>query len=120
MADLLAAIAMDMEKLDRNNLKAVRQLVTKYSDKLHKNNGVMVELKQIVVSGLGRLPGFEMQDLTESDHKEKIIFCDEVLTVLNRVEPGLTLGRGLMLFEMHSSLVMVRTIFATADYYSTL
>ena len=120
VAELLAAIAMDMEKLDRNNLKAVRQLVTKYSDKLHKNNGVMVELKQIVVSGLGRLPGFEMQDLTESDHKEKIIFCDEVLTVLNRVEPGLTLGRGLMLFEMHSSLVMVRTIFATADYYSTL
>ena len=69
----------------------------------------MVELKQIVVSGLGRLPGFEMQDLTEADHKEKIIFCDEVLSVLNRVEPGVSLGRGLMLFEMHSSLVMVRT-----------
>jgi len=107
VGELLAGIAVDMERLDRNNLKAVRQVVNKYSDKLHKNNGVMVELKQIVVSGLGRLPGFEMQDLTESDHKEKIIFCDEVLTVLNRVEPGLTLGRGLMLFEMHSSLVMV-------------
>ena len=107
VSELLAGITVDMERLDRNNLKAVRQVVNKYSDKLHKNNGVMVELKQIVVSGLGRLPGFEMQDLTESDHKEKIIFCDEVLTVLNRVEPGLTLGRGLMLFEMHSSLVMV-------------
>ena len=109
VAGMLAGIATDMEKLDRNNLKAVRQLVTKCSEQLHKNNGVMVELKQIVVSGLGRLPGFEMQDLTESDHKEKIIFCDEVLTVLNRVEPGVSLGRGLMLFEMHSSLVMVRT-----------
>ena len=109
VAGMLAGIATDMEKLDRNNLKAVRQLVAKCSDQLHKNNGVMVELKQIVVSGLGRLPGFEMQDLTEADHKEKIIFCDEVLSVLNRVEPGVSLGRGLMLFEMHSSLVMVRT-----------
>merc|ERR1712130_296100 len=106
VSELLTSITIDMERLDRNNLKAVRQVVSKYSDKLHKNNRVMVELKQIVVSGLGRLPGYEMQDLTESDHKEKIIFCDEVLTVLNRVEPVLTLGRGLMLFEMHSSLVM--------------
>lgn len=108
VAALLATVAADMEQLDRNNMKAVKQLLTKFSALLHKNNGVLVELKQILVSGIGRLPGFEMQDLREADHKEKIVLCDEVLTVLNKVEPGLSLGRGLMLFELHSSVVMVR------------
>ena len=104
---LLDEVAKDMEELDRNSMKAIRQLISKYSGKLHKNNGVVVELKQILIAGFGRLPGHTMNDLKESDHKEKIVLCHDVLTVLNKVEPGLALGRGLMLFELHSSLVMV-------------
>eukprot|EP00091_Calanus_sinicus_P025564 TRINITY_DN9801_c0_g1_i1.p1 TRINITY_DN9801_c0_g1~~TRINITY_DN9801_c0_g1_i1.p1 ORF type:complete len:119 (+),score=34.71 TRINITY_DN9801_c0_g1_i1:100-456(+) len=56
---------------------------------------------------MGRLPGYEMEDLKESDHKQKVLLCQEVLDVLDIVEPGITLGRGLMMFELHSSSVMV-------------
>jgi len=105
--NLLKSLQKDTETLDRNDMKAVKNIFNKYSGKLHKNHGVLTELKQYLISGMGRLPGYEMEDLKESDHKQKIILCQEVLDVLEIVEPGLTLGRGLMMFELHSSLVMV-------------
>jgi len=104
---LLKGLAKDTENLDRNDMKAVKNIYNKYAGKLYKNHGVLTELKQYIISGLGRLPGYEMDDLKESDHKQKILLCQEVLEVLDIVEPGLTLGRGLMMFELHSSLVMV-------------
>ena len=95
-----------------NNIKSKvweidKNIYEKYRGKLHKNHGVLTELKQFIVSGLGRLPGYEMENLKESDHKQKIILCQEVLDVLDIVEPCVNLGRGLMMFELHSSLVMV-------------
>jgi hypothetical protein len=105
---LLDGVAADMEQLDRNDLRAVRKLLVQHTGLLHRNHGMMVDIKQMIISGLGRMPGFLMHELKESDHKEKIVLCNEVLTVLNRVDPGFSLGRGLMLFELHSSLVMVR------------
>eukprot|EP00092_Neocalanus_flemingeri_P021681 GFUD01023519.1.p1 GENE.GFUD01023519.1~~GFUD01023519.1.p1 ORF type:complete len:518 (-),score=116.80 GFUD01023519.1:53-1606(-) len=104
---LLKSLQKDIEGLDRNDMAAVKNIVTKYAGKLHKNHGVLTELKQYLISGMGRLPGYEMEDLKESDHKQKILLCQEVLEVLDKVEPGLSLGRGLMMFELHSSLVMV-------------
>ena len=104
---LLKGLQKETENLDRNDMKAVKKVFNRYSGKLYKNHGVLTELKQYIISGLGRLPGYEMEDLKESDHKQKIILCQEVLEVLDIVEPGLTLGRGLMMFELHSSLVMV-------------
>ena len=48
-----------------------------------------------------------MDDLKEWDHRQKVLLCQEALDVLDIVEPGMTIGRGLMMFELHSSLVMV-------------
>ena len=88
-------------------MKAVKDIFKKYAGKLHKNHGVLTELKQYLISGMGRLPGYEMDDLKESDHRQKVLLCQEALDVLDIVEPGMSLGRGLMMFELHSSLVMV-------------
>ena len=116
--ELLADIVRDMETLNKNNIKEVKDLLTKYSTLLYKNNGVMVELKQIVISGMGRLPGYQMHEMKEAQHKEKILLCHDVLSVLNKIEPGMTLGRGLMLFELHSSLVMVSSLVILAPRLS--
>jgi len=110
VGELVRGLQREMEELDRNNMKQVRGLIAKYEGKLHKNHGLLTELKQFVISGLGRLPGFQMEDLREADHKQKVVLCNEVLAVLNKVDPGLSLGRGLMMFELHSSLVVVANL----------
>jgi len=107
VVNLIKTFQMDFAECDKGNVKDVRNLLKKYSSKMHKNHGMLCELKQILISGYGRMPGFEAQDLKEADHRQKMIWCHEVLEVLEKVEPGLTLGRGLLMFELHTSLVMV-------------
>ena len=48
-----------------------------------------------------------MEELSEADLKLKMLMCQQLLQVLDIVSPGLTLGRGLIMFELHSVLVMV-------------
>ena len=72
---------------------------------LYRDHGVLTECKQLVISGLGRLPGYSMEQLGEREHRTKVTLCREVLSVLDKVEPGISLGRGLIMFELHSSLV---------------
>ena len=63
-----------------------------------RNHGVLTELKQVLCSGYGRLPGYEVQDMREGDHRQKLAWCQEVLETLDKVAPGLTLGRGKHIF----------------------
>ena len=37
----------------------------------------------------------------------KVVACQQLLGLLDTVSPGLSLGRGLVLYELHSALVMV-------------
>ena len=104
---ILKELQRETAGLNSNNLKEVMRVHSKFSPYLHPNHGVLTELKQYLISGLGRLPGYSMTELKESDHLQKICLCKSVLEVLDIVDPGLSLGRGLMLYELHSSLVSV-------------
>jgi len=105
--NILRELQKDTAGLNSNNLKEVMRVLNKFSQFLHPNHGVLTELKQFLISGLGRLPGYAVAELKESDHLQKINLCKQVLEVLDVVDPGLSLGRGLMLFELHSTLVLV-------------
>lgn len=48
-----------------------------------------------------------MEEMNEGDIRLKILICQQLLSVLDIVSPGLTLGRGLILFELHSVIVMM-------------
>jgi len=106
----LKAVDNDLEKVDRNNMKDLKKILNKYKQKLYKNHGILTEIKQMIASGYGRLPDYQMEDMREADHQYKILLCQEILAVQDIVEPGLTIGRGLILFELHSCLVMVANI----------
>jgi len=102
---ILKELQRETAGLNSNNLKEVMRVLSKFSPYLHPHHGVLTELKQYLVSGLGRLPGYTMADLSQSDQVQKLVLCRQVLEVLDIVDPGLSLGRGLMLYELHSTLV---------------
>ena len=134
----------DTAALDKSDLPAIQvggglelgfptavlqAVLERYTGLLHPHHGVLTELRQLLVSGLGRLPGYTMDRLPESMIRAKLNLCTQVvnnidfrngmsghqnpkpssnaqvLTVLDKVDPGLSLGRGLVLFELHSVLV---------------
>ena len=59
---------------------------------------------------LGRAAGFSMEEMGEDDIKLKIVLCQQLLEVQDIINPGLTLGRGLILYELHSALVMLANL----------
>ena len=67
-------------------------------------------LETLFYPGLGRAPGYTMEELSEDDIKLKILMCQQLLEVQDIVNPGLTLGRGLILYELHSAVVMIANL----------
>ncbi|XP_023349723.1 protein msta isoform X2 [Eurytemora carolleeae] len=106
----LKCLSRDTESLDKNNMKDLKRLINKYESKLHRQNGLLADLKQMLISGYGRLPGFQVEDMNEADHKLKLRLVHEVLGALDIVDPGLSLGRGLLLFELHTTLVILSNL----------
>ena len=51
-----------------------------------------------------------MEEMGEDDIKLKIVLCQQLLEVQDIINPGLTLGRGLILYELHSALVMLANL----------
>jgi len=103
--ELVEGLQQQLDSLDKNDMKAVLTFMEKCKAVLYRDHGILTECKQIVISGIGRLPGYSMEQLGEKEHRTKVTLCREVLNVLDKVDPGISLGRGLIMFELHSSLV---------------
>jgi len=110
VAEILRSVRAEADNLNRADVPSLKALVKNLSKKLHRNHSIMIELKQLLVSGLGRAPGFTMEEMGEEDIRLKILLCQQLLEVQDIVSPGLTLGRGLLLYELHSALVMLANL----------
>ena len=129
LADILRSVRAEADNLNKTDVTSLKALVKRLSRKLHRNHSIMIELKQLLVSGrfiqpsvavlevltshlvgLGRAPGYSMEEMGEDDIKLKIVLCQQLLEVQDIINPGLTLGRGLLLYELHSALVMLANL----------
>ena len=105
--DMMRGLEREAEGFRKDDINKLKSLIKFYSSRLHRNHTLLVELKQFLVSALGRVPGHSMEELGEADLRLKLLLCQQLLSVLDLVSPGLSLGRGLILFELHSVLVMI-------------
>ncbi len=58
----------------------------------------------------GRAPGYEMPHLTETDLERKRDHCEAALSVLDAVEPGISVAKGTLLYELHLPHLMLSQI----------
>merc|ERR1712080_717407 len=55
----------------------------------------------------GRIPGYTMTEMSQEMIKKKKKLCQEVLEILNVLEPGKTKSRGVILYELHLPTIML-------------
>ena len=55
----------------------------------------------------GRMPGYEASDLSDEQFQRKRQLCQDVLNLMDKIMPGQTRKRGMMLYEIHLPLVML-------------
>jgi hypothetical protein len=96
--------ALQDEINSTSSIESLENLLLKHESALHSNHFVMTSLRSALVDSYGRL---RSEQLSDSLLRRKIGLCEEVLAMLSAFECGKSRARGLMLFELHASLVLL-------------
>jgi len=79
----------------------------KFSPILHQKHVLLIKVKYTLAKMYGRMKGYEADKLSNELFLRKQKLCEEVLSVLDKIMPGQSRMRGVMLYEMHLPLVML-------------
>ncbi|XP_070171716.1 SET domain-containing protein SmydA-8 isoform X1 [Polyergus mexicanus] len=87
------------------DVKIIDDLLKRLSRSLHTNHFLMLSLKQKLLTACRR-------EITSLNPRRKIVqkmldICKEVYDVLNIVEPGISRSKGIMLYEIHLSMIIL-------------
>jgi len=55
---------------------------------------------------LGRTTGYQLNELSDIQLKYKIDLCYQVLNILNKLHPGQTRIRAMLLYELHAPILL--------------
>ena len=72
--------------------------------KFHENHSLVLQLKMNIAKELGRNEHGSLNDAEDDILEKKIMFCEELLTVMDIIEPGLSINRGRLLYELADAL----------------
>ena len=61
--DMMRELERGAEGFRKDDVNRLKTLIKFYSTRLHRNHTLLVELKQFLVSALGRVPGHTMEEL---------------------------------------------------------
>lgn len=88
-------------------LEALEAFMKKYRGILHPRHHILITAKQNLIQLYGRVPGYEMAELPDLMLERLLEFCQDILKVLDVVEPGMSRGRGTLLFTMHVPMMLL-------------
>lgn len=108
--NLLLRIQQELEELlssPDSSVQGYERYLLKYGRVLHPAHGFLLRLKYQLCGMYGRLPGYDLQELEEAGLRRKLELCEDLLTVLNVLQPGHTARRGIILYELHIVLLVL-------------
>ena len=97
--DQVMETSVEVEELER--------LLVKYGRVLHPTNGMVVRVKYSLCGLYGRAGSHQLFSLDSRQLERKAALCEETLTSLNILQPGFSCRRGLVLYELHTALLLL-------------
>ncbi|KAG5674228.1 hypothetical protein PVAND_004208 [Polypedilum vanderplanki] len=77
-----------------------------YEGILNPNHYIMMSMKSSLVDAYGHLKGFQYHELPELYLRRKIDLCEDLLSILDIFEKGKSRARAMMLYELHTPMVL--------------
>ncbi|BFF94951.1 SET domain-containing protein SmydA-8 [Drosophila madeirensis] len=99
--------AVQALEMGPHRLEEAERLLRKYKSLLHPLHFIATTLRQLLIEMYGRVQTYEMVQLTDDMLERKAELCRQVLSVLNKFEPGLSRSRAMNLYELHVPLVLL-------------
>lgn len=79
----------------------------KYRSVFHPKNAYMMILRSALGQLYGRAEGYTLEDLPDLLLERKVELCNQLLEVLDVIEPGYSRIRGVTLYELHAPLMIL-------------
>eukprot|EP00092_Neocalanus_flemingeri_P007671 GFUD01008283.1.p1 GENE.GFUD01008283.1~~GFUD01008283.1.p1 ORF type:complete len:508 (+),score=99.99 GFUD01008283.1:66-1589(+) len=87
-------------RLDKENIEEMKEVLAKYSGKLHPNHALLTETKQHLAAALGCVDGYRYDQMNKEDLELKIKISYELLDICSILEPGISRSRGITLLDL--------------------
>lgn len=85
------------------NIELCEQLLKKYQKLLHPNHFLLISLKESLIEKYGWLLSNKVEELDTSANviDRKVKLCQDVLKVLDILQPGMSRARAMLLYEIY-------------------
>lgn len=104
--ELLSKIKDDIENIGMD-LRRLEQSILKYSEILNPKHSFVIELKQNVAAILREIAVNNLSHPPKKVLKRKLELCEEILPILQSLQPGISRMTGIALYESHVPLVQL-------------
>ena len=91
-----------IEKSYNDDAKMLQNILDDFKDKFHRCHYLILILKWLLLNIYGRRKGFHYPLLNPDLIQEKVNFCQDYLTALDIIDPGISHNRGRTLWETYS------------------
>lgn len=100
----------ELRGFDSSTARPLEQFLEHYQKALHPRHWFFMEAKFAIVKMFGNHPNYRYRDLSREQVEKKVSYCRELLELADVIDPGLSLFRGTLLFELQAALVALAKI----------
>ncbi|XP_076045910.1 SET domain-containing protein SmydA-8-like isoform X2 [Oratosquilla oratoria] len=98
------ALFKELRDMEQGVALTLEQFLQRYKGALHKNHRFFIEAKYALVKYYGNYPDYKYYELTETQLQNKVEWCKELLKLADVIDPGKSLLRGTLLFELQAGV----------------
>lgn len=102
----LTRIYDELDAIGGNDIAAIENFMEKYSKVLHRNHYVFLSAKHSLCQLYGKVDGYLINEMSKEGLKRKQKLCEDLLEVIDILEPGTSRLRGVVLYELHAPMMM--------------
>ncbi|KAK7073041.1 hypothetical protein SK128_003472 [Halocaridina rubra] len=96
----------ELRQHEEGDIAALENIFKKYQFVFHPQHFHLIGVKHTLSQVYGRVSGYLLPQLTEAQMQRKIECCQDLLKVLDVIDPGISRLRGLTLYELHAPLLL--------------
>ncbi|KAG5674227.1 hypothetical protein PVAND_004207 [Polypedilum vanderplanki] len=102
--EMLKALQGEID--NANSIEFLENSLEEYEHLLNPNHYIMTSMKNSLIDAYGHINGYMLHEMPDILLKRKIELCDELLAILDVFERGMTRARAMILYELHTPIVL--------------
>ncbi|KAK6616972.1 hypothetical protein RUM44_005329 [Polyplax serrata] len=97
----------ELDSINGNDIKGYEAFLKKCQNIFHENHYLCLSAMHCLSQIYGKIDGYLINEMTDEQLERKSQICRNLIKIFEKLEPGLTKERGLLLYELHAPLMIL-------------